>query len=141
MENNLIFKIAIGVFLGMAAWTYRADIGMFFIYGIAVFIGALVLFGIYQLFANPIKLNAKKKEIDQLTAELLSLDMIASQTVGALSIGLLSSFADDDYKSIVLYLEDYKKEKRNGDSGEYYKTQISRIANQIIEDFKQSSKS
>lgn len=141
MENNLILKIAIGFFLGMAAWTYRADIGMFFIYGIAVFIGALVLFGIYQIIANPIKLNAKKKEIDQLTAELLSFDMIATQTVGALSLGLLSSFADDDYKSIVLYLEDYKKEKRNGDSGEYYKTQISRIANQIIEDFKQSSRS
>lgn len=141
MENNLILKIAVGIFLGMAAWTYRTDIGMFFIYGIAVFIGTLVLFGIYQLIAHPIKLNAKKKEIDQLTAELLSLDMIASQTVGALSLGLLSSFADDDYKSIVLYLEDYKKEKRNGDSGEYYKAQISRIAKEIIEDFKQSSRS
>ncbi len=140
MEKNLILKIAIGIFLGLTAWTYRADIGMFFIYSIAVFVSALILFGCYQLIANPIKLSAKEKAIDQLTAELLNLDLIDSQNVGALSLGLLNAFTDDDYKSIIQYLDDYKKDKRNGQSGEYYKSQIARITSEIIEQFKQTTR-
>lgn len=140
MENNLILKIALGVFLGMAAWTYRADLGLFFIYGIVLLIGALILYWCYQLISNPIKLNAKEKEIELLTAELLSLDLIASQTVGALSLGLISAFSDDDFRSIAHYLEEYKKNKRNGESGEYYKSQIATITKEIIEDFKQTTR-
>ena len=138
MENNLIFKIAVGVFLGMAAWTYRADIGTLFLYLIILIIGALFVFWIYKLITDPIKLKVKEKSIEKLVNELVSLNLLVPKTEGALTLGLLNAFSDDDFKSIFAILDDYKREQKNGESGEYYKIQLKKITDEVIEDFKQS---
>lgn len=134
----MILKIAFGVFLGMAAWTYRADIGVMFLYTVMLFIGALIVFWCYQLIANPIKMSAKEKEIKKLTDELMSLDLIETQSVGALTLGLMKTPLDDDFKSINAILIDYKKERRNGEDGDFYKSQIKKTTDSVVENFKQS---
>jgi hypothetical protein len=138
MENNLIFKIAVGVFLGMAAWTYRADIGTLFLYLIILIIGALIVFWIYKLITDPIKLKVKEKSIEKLVNELVSLNLLVPKTEEALTLGLLNAFSNDDFKSIFAILDDYKREQKNGESGEYYKIQLKKITDEVIEDFKQS---
>ncbi len=134
----MILKIAFGVFLGMAAWTYRADIGVMFLYTVMLFIGALIVFWCYQLIANPIKMSAKEKEIKKLTDELMSLDLIETQSVGALTLGLMKTPLDDDFKSINAILIDYKKERRNGEDGDFYKSQIKKTTDSVVENFKQN---
>jgi hypothetical protein len=134
----VILKIAFGVFLGMAAWTYRADIGVMFLYTVMLFIGALIVFWCYQLIANPIKMSTKEKEIKKLTDELMSLDLIETQSVGALTLGLMKTPLDDDFKSINAILIDYKKERRNGEDGDFYKSQIKKTTDSVVENFKQS---
>lgn len=138
MENNLIFKIAVGVFLGMAAWTYRADIGTLFLYLIILIIGALIVFWIYKLITDPIKLKVKEKSIEKLVNELVSLNLLVPKTEEALTLGLLNAFSNDDFKSIFAILDDYKREQKNGESGEYYKIQLKKITDEVIEDFKHS---
>jgi len=138
MGNNLVFKIALGVFLGMAAWTYRADIGTIFLYLIIFVIGALIVFWIYKLITDPIKLKVKEQSIEKLVTELISLNLLVPKTEGALSLGLLNAFSDDDFKSILAILDDYKKDQKNGASGEYYKIQLKKITDEVIDDFKQS---
>jgi hypothetical protein len=138
MGSNLVFKIALGVFLGMAAWTYRADIGTIFLYLIIFVIGALIVFWIYKLITDPIKLKVKEKSIEKLVNELISLNLLVPKTEGALSLGLLNAFSDDDFKSILAILDDYKKDQKNGASGEYYKIQLKKITDEVIDDFKQS---
>ena len=138
MENNLIFKIAVGVFLGMAAWTYRADIGTLFLYLIILIIGALIVFWIYKLITDPIKLKVKEKSIEKLVNELVSLNLLVPKTEEALTLGLLNAFSNDDFKSIFAILDDYKREQKNGESGEYYKIQLKKLTDEVIEDFKQS---
>ena len=138
MGINLVLKIAVGVFLGMAAWTYRADIGTIFLYLIIFIIGALIVFWIYKLITDPIKLKVKEKSIEKLVDELISLNLLVPKTEGALSLGLLNAFSDDDFKSILAILDDYKREQKNGTSGEYYKIQLKKITDEVIEDFKQS---
>ena len=138
MGSNLVFKIALGVFLGMAAWTYRADIGTIFLYLIIFVIGALIVFWIYKLITDPIKLKVKEKSIEKLVNELISLNLLVPKTEGALTLGLLNAFSDDDFKSILAILDDYKKDQKNGASGEYYKIQLKKITDEVIDDFKQS---
>lgn len=138
MGINLVLKIAVGVFLGMAAWTYRADIGTIFLYLIILIIGALIVFWIYKLITDPIKLKVKEKSIEKLVNELVSLNLLVPKTEGALTLGLLNAFSDDDFKSIFAILDDYKREQKNGESGEYYKIQLKKITDEVIEDFKQS---
>jgi hypothetical protein len=138
MGSNLVFKIALGVFLGMAAWTYRADIGTIFLYLIIFVIGALIVFWIYKLITDPIKLKVKEQSIEKLVTELISLNLLVPKTEGALSLGLLNAFSDDDFKSILAILDDYKKDQKNGASGEYYKIQLKKITDEVIDDFKQS---
>lgn len=62
MGNDLIFKIAVGVFLGMAAWTYRADLGTLTLYGIGFFIAVFVAMWCYQIVAAPIKDKLKERQ-------------------------------------------------------------------------------
>jgi hypothetical protein len=138
MGINLVLKIAVGVFLGMAAWTYRADIGTIFLYLIILIIGALIVFWIYKLITDPIKLKVKEKSIEKLVNELVSLNLLVPKTEVALTLGLLNAFSDDDFKSIFAILDDYKREQKNGESGEYYKIQLKKITDEVIEDFKQS---
>ncbi|PIT71193.1 hypothetical protein [Limnohabitans sp. B9-3] len=68
MGNDLIWKIAVGVFLGMAAWTYRADLGTMALYAVGIFIALAVVFFCYQAIANPIKNRLKEQSIKNLGA-------------------------------------------------------------------------
>lgn len=86
MGNDLIFKIAVGVFLGMAAWTYRADLGTMALYAVGLFIVAFVVVWCYQSVAEPIKAILKERKINQLVNELLSHKLIDAHHDGALRL-------------------------------------------------------
>jgi hypothetical protein len=83
-------------------------------------------------------MSTKEKEIKKLTDELMSLDLIETQSVGALTLGLMKTPLDDDFKSINAILIDYKKERRNGEDGDFYKSQIKKTTDSVVENFKQS---
>jgi asparagine N-glycosylation enzyme membrane subunit Stt3 len=55
MENNLILKIATGVFLGIAAWTYRSQLGDAAIYAVVIAVALFLLIYLYRLISSPIK--------------------------------------------------------------------------------------
>ncbi len=136
MGNDLIWKIAVGVFLGMAAWTYRADLGTMALYAVGFFIALAVVFFCYQAIANPIKNRLKEQSIKNLVSELLQHELIDSHHEGALCLGLENAFSDEDFNSLSRHLENFKKDLRNGESGAFYKLQIGKISLEIVEEFK-----
>ena len=140
MGNDLIFKIAVGVFLGMAAWTYRADLGTMALYAVGLFIFAFVVVWCYQSVAEPIKAILKERKINQLVNELLSHSLIDTHHDGALRLGLVNAFFDDDYKNLVANLNNYKRDLRNGEEGNYFKNEIQKIVEDVVENFKQSTR-
>ena len=140
MGNDLIFKIAVGVFLGMAAWTYRADLGTMALYAIGFFIVAFVVVWCYQSVAEPIKAILKERKINQLVNELLSHNLIYLHHDGALRLGLIDAFFDDDYKNLVANLNNFKRDLRNGEEGNYFKNEILKIVEDVVENFKQSTR-
>jgi hypothetical protein len=140
MGNDLIFKIAVGVFLGMAAWTYRADLGTMALYAIGFFIVAFVVVWCYQSVAEPIKAILKERKINQLVNELLSHNLIYPHHDGALRLGLIHAFFDDDYKNLVANLNNFKRDLRNGEEGNYFKNEIQKIVEDVVENFKQSTR-
>lgn len=140
MGNDLIFKIAIGVFLGMAAWTYRADLGTMALYAVGFFIVAFVLVWCYQSVAEPINTILKERKINQLVNELLSQNLIDAHHDGALRLGLVNAFFDDEFKNLVANLNNYKRDLRNGEHGNYFKNEIQKIVIDVVENFKQSTR-
>jgi hypothetical protein len=141
MGNDLIFKVAVGVFLGMAAWTYRADLGTMVLYAIGFFIFAYVVVWCYQSVAEPIKEALKERKINQLVNQLVSHRLIDANHEGALRLGLFNAFTDNDYTNILANLENFKRDLRNGESGDYFKNQIHLLVSEVVEDFKQSTRS
>lgn len=139
MGNDLIWKIAVGVFLGMAAWTYRADLGTMALYAVGIFFAFALVYVCYQAIANPIKRSVKQKAIKNLVRELLEHDLIDVHHEGALCLGLEDAFSDVDFNSLVHLLDDFKRDVRNGNNGSYFKSQISQISFEIVENFKQRS--
>lgn len=140
MGNDLIFKIAVGVFLGMGAWTYRADLGTMALYAVGFFIVAFVLVWCYQSVAEPINTILKERKINQLVNELLSQNLIDAHHDGALRLGLVNAFFDDEYKNLVANLNNYKRDLRNGEHGNYFKNEIQKIVIDVVENFKQSTR-
>ncbi len=140
MGNDLIFKIAVGVFLGMAAWTYRADLGDMALYAVGFFIIAFVVVWCYQSVAAPIKDKLKERKIHQLVKQLLNYSLVDSNHEGALCLGLCNAFNEDEYMNLLANLNNFKRDLRNGESGDYFKTQIHTLVLKIVEDFKQSSR-
>ncbi len=140
MGNDLIFKIAVGVFLGMAAWTYRSDLGTMALYAVGLFIVAFVVVWCYQSLAEPIKAIVKERKINQLVNELLSHNLIDARHDGALRLGLIDAFFDDDYKNLVANLNNFKRDLRNGEEGNYFKKEIQKIVEDVVENFKQSTR-
>jgi len=136
MGNDLVFKIAIGVFLGMAAWTSRAELGAVAFYIVCIFIATVAVATIYNVIANPIKKTIKNKAIERLVRELHEQSLIATHLEGALNLGLQKAFTDDDFNSLLHLLDDFKRDLRNGNEGSYYKFQILKITSEIVEDFK-----
>ena len=129
MGNDLVVKIAVGVFLGMAAWTNRAELG-----NVAFYL-ACICVAIYVI-ANPIKENIKANAIKKLVRELHEQSLIETHHEGALNLGLQNAFTDDDFNSLLHLLDDLKRDLRNGNDGNYYKSQITQITAEIVEDFK-----
>ena len=141
MGNDLIFKVAVGVFLGMAAWTYRADLGTMALYAIGFFIFAYVVVWCYQSVSEPIKDALKERKINQLVNQLVIHSLIDANHEGALRLGLFNAFTDNDYTNILANLENFKRDLRNGESGDYFKNQIHSLISEVVEDFKQSTRS
>jgi mevalonate kinase len=137
MGNDLIFKIAVGVFLGMAAWTNRAELGNVAFYLAVICVAIYAVVNGYEAIATPIKENIKAKAIKKLVRELLEHDLIDSHHEGALCLGLENEFSDVDFNSLVHLLDDFKRDIRNGNDGSYFKSQISQLSFEIIENFKQ----
>ncbi len=136
MGNDLVFKIAVGVFLGMGAWTYRSDLGTMALYGVGII---LILFAIYMCYlaiANPIKNTFKEQAISKLVFELDDHKLIDSNLMGALTMGLQNADSDDDFQSLTRSLEEYKRDLRNGENGSFYKSQIATLTAEIVEEFK-----
>ncbi len=140
MGNDLIFKIAVGVFLGMAAWTNRAELGTMALYAVGFVIVAFVVVWCYQSVAEPIKAILKERKINQLVNELLSHKLIDAHHDGALRLGLIDAIFDDDYKNLVANLNNFKRDLRNGEEGKYFKNEIQKIDAEIVENFKQSTR-
>ena len=136
MGNDLIFKIAVGVFLGMGAWTYRSDLGTMALYGVGIIVVCFIVFMCYQAIANPIKNTIKERAITKLVFELDDHKLIDSNLMGALTLGLQNAFSDDDFKSLTRSFEEFKRDIRNGESGSFYKSQIATLTAEIVEDFK-----
>jgi hypothetical protein len=140
MGNDLIWKIAVGVFLGMAAWTHRADLGTMALYAVGFFIVAFVGVWCYQSLAEPIKATLKERKINQLVSELLKHNLIDVHHDGALRLGLISAIFDEDYMNLVANLNNYRRDLRNGEEGNYFKNQIHKIVVEVVENFKQSTR-
>lgn len=140
MGNYLIFKIAVGVFLGMAAWTYRADLGTLTLYAIGFFIAAFVAMWCYQIVAAPIKDKLKERKINKLVKQLVSHNLINVNHESALCLGLFNSYAYDEHTTLQEYLENFKRDLSNGGSGDYFKNQINKLALEVVNDFKQSAR-
>lgn len=136
MGNDLVFKIAVGVFLGMAAWTNRAELGNVVFYLACICVAIYVVANGYEAIATPIKENIKAKAIKKLVRELLEQCLIETHHEGALNLGLQNAFTDDDFNSLLHLLDDFKRDLRNGNDGSYYKSQIAKITSEIVEDFK-----
>lgn len=144
MGNDLIWKIAVGVFLGMAAWTHRADLGTIAfqvaLYAVGFFVVAYVVVWCYQSVAEPIKATLKERKINQLVNELLSLNLIDAHHEGALRLGLINEIFDNDYMNLVANLNNFKRDLRNDEEGSYFKNEIQKIVAEIVENFKQSTR-
>ena len=139
MGNDFIFKIAVGVFLGIAAWTNRANLGTIVLYVLGFFIIAFLAVVCYQAVSNPIKLKLRELRINRLVNELLSQHLIDSNHQSALSLGLSHAFTEDDFNSLSWLVNDHRRDLLNGGNGEFYKGQINELVIEIVDSFKQSS--
>lgn len=140
MQFDMIMKIALGVFLGMAAWTYRADIGTISLYFFGFFILAYIFIWCYRAIEEPITVKLRERKVEILISELQNQNLIEHQIVSALRFGLINNFFDEDFNLISISLTEFKKDLQNGGSGDLYKGQILKIVNEVVERFKQSDK-
>lgn len=139
MGNDLIFKIAVGVFLGIAAWANRANLGEIALYILGFFIIAFFVVACYQAVSNFIKQKLREQRINRLVDELLGFHLIDSHQQGALSIGLIRAFTEDDFNSLSWLIEEHRRDLRNGGCGEFSQERVSQLVIEIVDSFKQSS--
>ena len=131
----MVLQIALGVFLGLAAWTYRADLGSVFLLLFFVALAvALILWFVKSLYGYYAKLkfiqSAKK-----LASEIVQLGLVEISMEKALFLGLQNQ-TEYDFFILNARLKDYKISLLNNEEDEFQKIELIRIANEAIEDFK-----
>lgn len=131
----MVLKIALGVFLGLAAWTYRADLGSVFLllFFVALAI-ALILWFVKSLYGYYSKLKFIQSA-KNLASEIVQLGLVEISMEKALFLGLQNQ-TEYDFFILNARLKDYKISLLNDDEDEFQKTELIRIANEAIEDFK-----
>ena len=133
---KLVLKIALGVFLGLAAWTYRADLGSLFLLLVffAISISIIVwLFKSISVFLEKKKLIQSAKE---LTTEIVKLGLVDSNLENALFYGLQVQIEYEGFNTLSNHLKKYKTSLKNSEDDEYEKMQIVELVNEAINDFK-----
>ena len=132
----MVLKIALGVFLGLAAWTYRADLGSLFLLLVffAISISIIVwLFKSISVFLEKKKLIQSAKE---LTTEIVKLGLVDSNLENALFYGLQVQIEYEGFNTLSNHLKKYKTSLKNSEDDEYEKMQIVELVNEAINDFK-----
>ena len=133
----MVLQIALGVFLGLAAWTYRADLGSVFLFLLfsALFILLIVWFfkSLYSLYKK-LKLSQSAKK---LASEIVQLGLVDASLEKALFYGLkIQSEHEDVFFILSSRLQEYKIALLNDDEDNFHKMQILKSANEAIEGFK-----
>ena len=131
----MVFNIALGVFLGLAAWTYRADLGFVFI--LLFFLALAFLFigwffkSLYA-FYEKLQLSQSAKK---LASEIVQLGLVDTSMEKALLLGFQNQ-NEYDFFTLNARIKDYKISLLNDDEDEFLKMQILKFANEAIDDFK-----
>ena len=133
----MVLQIALGVFLGLAAWTYRADLGSVFLF---LLFSALVILLIVWFFKSlyayyeKLKLSQSAKK---LASEIVQLGLVDASLEKALFYGLkIQSEHEDVFYILSSRLQEYKIALLNDDEDNFHKMQILKSANEAIEGFK-----
>ena len=131
----MVFNIALGVFLGLAAWTYRADLGFVLILLFFLALAFLLIGWFFKLlysFYEKLKLSQSAKK---LASEIVQLGLVDASMEKALFLGFQNQ-TEYDFFTLNARIKDYKISLLNDDEDEFLKMQILKFANEAIEDFK-----
>ena len=138
MENNLVLKIAAGVFLGMAAWTYRSDLGTAALYIVLAMIALYVLIWIYRAVTTPIKEALETRRIEALVTELADCGLVENSLVRAACEGLGRFYYESTLKEISDLLSTIKLKRSRDEDSAHEENQVKLLLIEVIDDFKQS---
>lgn len=138
MENNLVVKIAVGVFLGMAAWTYRSDLGSAALYIICAMIALYVLIYIYRAVMTPIKETLEARRIGALVSELTNCGLLEQPLAGAAREGLGRFYYESTRNQLADLLSVIKLKRSKKEDSSHEENQVKLILAEAIDDFKQS---
>jgi hypothetical protein len=138
MENNLVLKIAVGVFLGMAAWTYRSDLGTAAFYIVCAMIALYVLIYIYRAVTTPIKEALETRRIAALVSELADCGLLENSLVGAACEGLGRFYYESTRKELSDLLSTIKSKRSREEDSSSEESQVRLLLTDAIDDFKQS---
>ena len=136
--NNIIFKVAIGVFLGISAWTNRAELGNVAFYGAMILIALFVTIYIYHSITTPIKQFISERQIASLVVELNKLGFLENILVGAAREGLNRFYFEATRKELIELLNQIKTKRSHELPCNIEEQRISELLSEIINDFKHS---
>lgn len=138
MENNLVVKIAVGVFLGMAAWTYRSDLGSALFYIVCAMIGLYVLIYAYSAVMTPIKEILEARRISALTSELSNFGLLEQPLIGAAREGLGLFYYKTTRNELSDLLSKIKLKRSKDEDCSHEESQVKLLLAEAIDDFKKS---
>lgn len=136
MQNNLITKIAVGVFLGIAAWTNRAELGNIAFYALVVVIAFVVIVYVYRSITTPIKNLINEHQIDALVVELHKNGFLKDQLTGAAREGLNRFYYEATRRELAELLNLVKIKRSHEQLCDVEEQRIDKLLLEIIEDFK-----
>jgi type III secretory pathway component EscR len=130
--------MAAGVFLGMAAWTNREEIGNVALYGVIILITLLVIVYIYSAVSTPIKDSIVERQVGLLIVELNKHGLLEDKFVGAALEGLKRFYYESTRNELAELLDSIKKKRSNQESCSVEENRVSELLVEIIDDFKQA---
>ncbi len=139
MEKISVFKIAVGVFLGMAAWTHRSELGGVAIYLLGIVFALFVLIYFYRLITNSIKTGIHERRVDVLVLELHKHGLIEQSLVGAAQAGLKRFYYEQTCTELTGLLDSIKRKRKQEYSAELDEQKVRDLLAEVVEDFKQLS--
>jgi flagellar biosynthesis protein FliP len=138
MENNLILKIAAGVFLGIAAWTYRSELGDAAIYMAVIAIALFLLIYLYRLISSPIKTAIQERSVDALVQDFYKNGLIERSLVGAAQEGLKRFYYEQTRTDLARLMASIKEKRKNQIATDVEEQKIQDLLLEIVDDFKHS---